>query len=428
MARKNKMKNFLVGYWWVLIILIVLVLLVATSMCSVEESAIFGTTNDTDGGFIGTGGGGGGGGGAPSGPCPDPEPNCIDCDAKWKGVSPFGKLFTRKIDASFDSGSLLASDVSVGSARIVPMFGFGYWECDDVCPDPGDNCVLNPVDTVPSGGYTDISEPPDCKCLPKLPGECNWYDANYGEGSDNLQCGGSCPTGLTCQSWTVEHVGIDMCDCLKGPQSEICGFHKPDDLLTSFEVSWQNAKNCWGWCDDEGDVCTYWKDQNGNPRCDCLEEEPEVVDPTETDCWDVRLDSKTDFWRCFLARCDNNEECMFDPETISCFCQDPEVCAWHITQEILVKAREIYERSGMEAVKQWLMDNIDMLCHGGCDNPKEECIVYKDNYGLFKCDCVIQGDDFDNDGLPDSCPVEGGVCVVRSTVSKIGSNLILTKI
>lgn len=245
----NKKQKRLAGF----MLLIILILLVRG--CEQPFTIDSGTGDGTP--SAGSSGGGGGGGSSSSGTTP-PEDGfqCEDCTAEF--VS----------DPFFQSDRL-------GIVQRISRIPQGTWECRGSCEYNGVaqtdyNCVPNPTNETPEGGYDDYyGEKPECWCLKEEPGQCNWYDSNYGEDYDNLQCGGSCSTGQTCASWTEN--GKDICECVidEDSQEDIpCGFHNVDSGdLTSLRY----VTECFGSCTVAGDAC-----KQTIAGCMCIASEPDA--------------------------------------------------------------------------------------------------------------------------------------------------------
>lgn len=408
MAKKKKIKWLIPA----IIIAAVIILIAATSQCTIEEKAISNFTGTGDEDSSGGGGGGGGGNGATDDECDDDE-TCIDCDAVFKGIVPLGRTGLR-------------------------MMAIGHWECEDICPDPNDNCVLNPTDEIPIRKYTDPDNPPDCKCLPKKPGDCNWYDANYGEGTDNLQCGGSCPANQICTSWFDKPNNVAHCECLPFEETDDCGFHVEGDI-TSFVAERverppytpeELQKLCYGRCLDKDEKCVFWLDQEMHPHCECKEAAQDDDDDQNGDqngeddeeiyCRDISISSDgSDWWKCLYGTCyDAQEECMYDQVNNNCFCQDKDDCGWHFDLDELPEIiKELAGLSPEERVK-WIRDRIDHFCYGDCDSVEDVCKFYEYE-GYLMCECIEDYGDIDFGDFPvtgDQCITTRdnlGVCVTR---------------
>lgn len=157
----------------------------------------------------------------------------------------------------------------------------GTWQCTGKCIynglDVSDkyNCVPEPSSSVPDEGYNEYSgEKPQCVCIKKNPGECKFYDSNYGSGTDNLQCGGSCPPGLTCASYKFN--GRQICNCTKPADVVDCGFHFPDSSVTAISGNTEDdfERACYGWCENtKSNDCKFYMGTGLNglpePKCDC---------------------------------------------------------------------------------------------------------------------------------------------------------------
>ena len=141
-----------------------------------------------------------------------------------------------------------------------PIWFDRHWECYGKCINTDERCVM-----IPSEEYYEYlkyswNNPLECTCLKPSPGECNWYDASYGEGSDNIQCGGSCPTGYRCKSRSSG--SISYCNCELEEQTTPCESIQP-----------RTESDCnVGYC-ESGTVqrrCTYVPGYTGYPsRCEC---------------------------------------------------------------------------------------------------------------------------------------------------------------
>ena len=105
-----------------------------------------------------------------------------------------------------------------------------HWECNGTCEGWDTNCVLNPTNEIPEGGFINPQIKPYCVCLEKTPGNCGWYDASFGYGEDNIQCEGVCQTGESCESWVQN--GINFCAC-KDDVEEDQPIFKCSDIISA---------------------------------------------------------------------------------------------------------------------------------------------------------------------------------------------------
>lgn len=273
--KKNQKILLIVGS-----VLVILFLLSQSKNMSVTDIG-----NASSGGTSTSGGGGGGGGGGGDG----------------GGVTPPDGFVCETCDAQFLVGNptfVTDNYVRPGLEDYLPFLPKkqGHWNCIGPCTYQGVdvsatfNCVIDPTAEIPEGGYDSIvGEQPDCVCLKRNPGECNWYDANFGEGIDNLQCGGSCPPGERCVSGTAN--GKDQCRCTKDDAVVECGFHFVDGNGDSYELSSTALSGlseqdfidaCSGWCEDTQSMenCVYWRNSTdyGNtwtPACSCRQGQEE---------------------------------------------------------------------------------------------------------------------------------------------------------
>ncbi|MBW2710182.1 MAG: hypothetical protein JRD04_13180, partial [Deltaproteobacteria bacterium] len=224
------------------------------------------------------GGSGGGGGGTPA-TTGDGEDGCVgECPAVWVEDEPM---------KSTRDGGLLDF---FGIDRFLVPAPTGEWECEGLCKNEAELCIFDPTDVVPAEGYVDPNIPPNCVCLKPQAGGCNFYDANYGVGDENIICGGSCPYNSQCMIFPSGEV--DVCRCLVSPYGDECGMHYPEQYLKSpsGELVVPNTlteDDCYGFC-TIANTCTFDYDFDFDikakiPVCYCPESPAQDPDPTDQD-------------------------------------------------------------------------------------------------------------------------------------------------
>ena len=198
------------------------------------------TDNDTNGTLASLAGigdansGGGAGGGTPPASTGDDEGCVGECPSVWVEDEPLLK-------GGFDFFGLMT----------LPPLVTGHWECEGVCHDKSQLCLFNPTDVMPTGWETSPDLPPDCICIEPKSGGCNFYDANYGIGDQNIKCGGNCLEGSMCMRSTFEFK--DVCKCMLPYDSDECGLHYPKQYLGSSTGEFVKPgaiteKDCYGTC------------------------------------------------------------------------------------------------------------------------------------------------------------------------------------
>jgi len=338
-----------------------------------------------------TGTGGGGGGGSSSGgetTPPDGGFECVDCETVFLEGNP-----------GIVAGAF--REPSFWQRFIKPK---GHWNCLGTCIYNGNdvsdkyNCVLDPTNEIPENGYDDITgERPDCWCLPKSSGPCNFYDANYGEGIDNLQCGGSCPVGATCNSFG----GPDnnkFCECTTPDSDTKCGFHLDGSIIRNPSFD-DYERACYGSC-DLNEECEFWLDQEQRPQCGCGGyQEPKVT------CDKVDV-SDGNWGKCWTQGvCNVGNECVYNQYTQSCGCQSASGCGWHITID---QAKELQNQfsSLPEAIK-YILSNWQLYCYGTCSS-SEYCQYFQSDYNgrtIHDCKCGTAIPDDFGVPIPTTLPV-----------------------
>lgn len=218
----------------------------------------------------GGGGGGGGGDGTTETAPPDDGFICTTCESNFLVGNP--TLVTNRL-----SGPSVWNYIS---PRTKPQ---GHWNCEGTCMwegavATGYNCVPDPTNEIPENGYDDITgDRPDCWCLKQNPGECNFYDANFGSGIDNQQCGGSCPVGSVCTSWTDG--AKQHCECTEesgGPLD--CGWQALSPLLTK-----TTGGSCYGEC-PSNQVCSVVTSTTRPDECKCIDEQGPIEEDHNAAC------------------------------------------------------------------------------------------------------------------------------------------------
>jgi len=227
--------------WWIVGIIAIIFILSGTQLPQMQS--IVNDTATTSSGH-GGGGGGGGSGGGDGGTIPDEGFQCDNCESQFLVGNPNFVTETYLKPTFFQR---------IGIAP-KPQ---GHWNCIGTCIYNGVdlsetyNCVPDPESEIPDDEFDDIAgEKPDCWCLKKESGPCNWYDSNYGEGLDDYQCGGSCPVGETCTE-IISGTGKKQCECTaEGNHAVGCGFNLPISLRV------HESETCYGDC-PSGEICTY---------------------------------------------------------------------------------------------------------------------------------------------------------------------------
>lgn len=301
MARKKKRKKQPLWLWWLLGALALLLLIGGVSYFFGDEGIPFNIGDDGADVTAGGGGGsGGGGGGSAAGDNCEPVWVSDLAPMKWRDD------FVKEVQKVGDIDKVDMEGIVVNPGVFAGL-GSGRYECAGTCANEAKNCMLNPTDNIPEGGFTvPGGEKPDCVCLAPNPGDCNWYDDDYGEDDDmDLKCGGFCKKG-DCESW-VEN-GREWCDCLS---SEVeCGFHDVtfdgdgiDGFLMMLPYSEEQLKEmCYGECYEDHDECDGLDD--GIPFGKLLKSAPDKVGV-------VKDPIVKDFFP--LDRCEvsDDEECYF---------------------------------------------------------------------------------------------------------------------
>lgn len=248
-----------------------------------------GTANGGLGSLAGIGDTGSGGGGSGGTPAPaGGDEGCVgDCPAVWVEDAPI---------KTARSGGLLDM-FKIGD--IAPILAIGEWNCEGTCKDEDELCIFNPTDVIPDGGYDNPNSPPNCVCLKPAPGSCNFYDANYGVGAENIVCGGSCPLNSQCMKFNAD--AVDVCRCLKSYGSDDCGLHYPEQYLQSSSGEYVvpgtiDEDDCYGFC-DIATLCTFDYDYDFDtkakvPICYCPESPVDNGDNGDPD-YEIRPECET---------------------------------------------------------------------------------------------------------------------------------------
>lgn len=356
----------------------ILIIVVAVMFMYSSGGSIGLSLDNATGDGSGSGGSGGGGGGGSSG----------------DGSAPDGGFVCDTCDTEFLVGNPGVVTSSYTTAPLKYYFPFvvkpeGHWNCVGECVYNGVvqsdyNCVIDPTHEIPDGGYDDITgEQPQCYCLKKNPGSCQWYDANYGGGIDDLQCGGSCPPGEVCTTWKEN--GKEVCDCLAEEEEPDCEFHMEDILTGWGDPSLQDYESaCYGAC-PYGDECIFWVDKNNQPYCDCDGTPPE----DEIMCDQIDASNPFNCWtQGICANIDN--ECVYNQYTKNCECQGKDDCGWHITVE---QAKQLIEQYGsIQGALGYIMSNNDLYCYGKCTNVGDKCYASVVQEGFdYYYDCSCKG-------------------------------------
>ena len=272
--------------------------------------------------FSATGGGSGGGGGAPT--TTGDDDGCVgECPAVWVEDDPI---------RTPSSGGLLDF---FSIKTFMPALTTGEWTCEGLCKNEVELCLFDPTDVIPANGYNNPNNPPDCICLKPQPGACNFYDANYGVGEENIKCGGSCPYNSQCMRYNFGNE--DVCRCLYNPYSKNCGLHYPEQYLQSSTGEFvvpnsPSEADCYGLC-DIATLCTFDYQYNDKmqakvPVCYCpdspVQEEEQVTDCT--DIFNPKSQADCDAGACKVLL--YGVECLFGVDSRSgnniCYCGVPE--------------------------------------------------------------------------------------------------------
>lgn len=321
----TKKKNSKTDYKMFVVILLVLAIFTSSAKVTPDTTHL-NDTNDTDttspiGGGIFMGGGGGGG----STPPAPVDTGCVgECPAVWVEDEPVKS--TR--------GGLL----DLFNIQLIPL-STGSWSCEGLCKNEAELCIFNPTDVIPDGGYTNKDNPPECVCLRPQPGACNFYDANYGVGEENIICGGSCPFNSQCMKFNSGDV--DVCRCLNSPYSDECGMHYPEQYLksSSGELVVPNdltEDNCYGYC-TIATLCTFGYDTDFDikarvPICYCPElQDQDQQDEPDTIIYCESIENPRSQSDCDVGACTvlmYGVECLFGIDKESgnniCYCGLPE--------------------------------------------------------------------------------------------------------
>lgn len=273
---KKKKKHML---WIVLAIALGALLLFGFKGCSTGLNLgdeFIGGGDETGG--TSTAGGGGGGGGSTA---------TDDCGADW-------------ISDSFPTLNTLW--VGEDGLEVDPLITkTGHWECVGTCADAGNRCVLEPTNEIPEDGWDSlVGSKPNCVCLTPEGGPCNFYDENYGEDEDDIECGGSCPSDQECVTWGDSVIGSKFCECkYSDPDDANCGFHFPAGVSEKNYVNdpEEAQKYCYGGC-KLGGTCTFDPvGITGLPTCGCAIYDGDMdVDGISDDFNPIPLPT-WDFWR-----------------------------------------------------------------------------------------------------------------------------------
>lgn len=305
------------------------------------------------------GGGGGGGGGDGGTTIPDEGFQCTDCTANF-----------------FEGNAGLITNSYLQPTLINRIFPFtkprGHWNCDGICTyngvDVSDeyNCVIDPTDQIPEHGYNDITgEKPECWCLKKNPGSCNWYDANYGQGIDNVQCGGGCPPGQTCTNYTLNGKANCQCTINDGNDNADCGW-KEEPIITSLTKQ-TTQKVCEGNCPSGQECKTVPAGETAFNQYDC---ECITIPPSDhTPCDQVKVSHWTDCWTQGVCPI-TTESCTYNVKSNGCECKDGKDCTLHLTNEQVEQAkRYVY----FDFLQQIVAQYPKLYCYGTCSTSSQIC-------------------------------------------------------